>query len=58
MSQVFKSTKPCFVCKKQEKTVHVRSGDVNVPLCLEHLYDRLEEKPVKKKASTKGAEKK
>jgi len=49
MSQVFKSSKPCFVCKRQEKTVLLRSGEVNVPLCLEHMYERLEEKPKKDK---------
>jgi hypothetical protein len=56
VATVFKSQKPCFVCKKQEKTVQVRSGEVTVPLCLEHMYERLEEKP--KKVKGKVAEKK
>jgi len=56
MATVFKSSKPCFVCKKPEKTVQVKSGEVTVPLCLEHMYERLEEKP--KKANAKVAEKK
>ena len=57
MSTVFKSNKPCFICKKPEKTVQVKSGEVNVPLCLEHLYDQLTEKPKKPKGKGKNEKK-
>ena len=56
MATVFKSNKPCFICKKPEKTVQVKNGDDNVPLCLEHMYERIEEKP-KKKAKKKPEQK-
>ena len=49
MAQVFKSKEPCFVCDKTEQTVLVKTKEVSVPLCLEHMYEKLEEKPKKAK---------
>jgi hypothetical protein len=57
MATVYRSTKPCFVCKKQEKTVLVRNGEVNVPLCLDHLYEQLIDKPKKVKPAKKAEKK-
>ena len=47
MATVFKSKEPCFVCQKREQTVQVKIKEVSVPLCLEHMYEKLEEKPKK-----------
>jgi len=53
MATVFRSTKPCYICKKAEKTVQLKNADGDVPLCLEHFYERVEVKPKSKKKTEK-----
>jgi hypothetical protein len=50
-----KSDKPCFLCGTSERTVSVkfRDGCFAGTLCMEHLYERLEEKLTFKKADDK-----
>jgi len=53
MAQIFKSTKPCCLCHKTEKTVLARLPDLTGVLCIECLYPRLEDKPKKVKKAKK-----
>ena len=41
------SNKPCFLCRTTERTADVkfRDGSFAGTLCMDHLYERLEEKP-------------
>jgi len=53
MAQVYLSKEPCFQCNKTEKTVHFKQGITSIPLCIEHLYQHLTEKPKKEKDPSK-----
>ena len=46
-----KSTKSCFLCQTTEKTADVKfkDGSFAGTLCMNHLYERLEEKPKARK---------
>jgi hypothetical protein len=56
MANVFRSAKPCFLCRSKEKTVEVKLKDDTFSgvLCLEHLYKYLEEKPKKPNKNDSG----
>ena len=47
MSQIYKSTKPCCLCRSTEKTVEAKLPELQGVVCLDCLYERLEEKPAK-----------
>ena len=56
MAIVFKSSRPCYICRNAEKTVQLKNADGDVPLCLEHFYERVEVKQ-KMKAKKKPEQK-
>ncbi len=47
-----KSAKPCFLCQMTERTADVKfkDGSFTGTLCMEHLYERLQEKSKVKKS--------
>ena len=53
MAQVFKSNKPCALCKSTELTFEAKVPDLQGILCAKCLHERVEEKKAKKKAEKK-----
>lgn len=50
-----KSDRPCFLCGTRERTVNVKfkDGSFAGTLCMDHLYERIEEKLKVKQADNK-----
>jgi hypothetical protein len=53
-----KSNKACFLCRTTQKTADVKfkDGSFAGALCMEHLYERLQERTPPKKDAQTGAE--